>query len=180
MVVEDLLKQRRREILKAWFRVIAETYPKETARFLESERDPFANPVGSTFTQGMEALLDALLKGLGAEYLRSILDSIIRVRAIQDFTPSQALGFVFLLKDVIRKELLQDMAEKTLAEHVRAFESKVDALVLLSFDIYMQCREKLYEVRANEIKRRYSYVIKRMHLFSEASPEEAEQPDEVH
>ena len=36
--------------------------------------------------------------------------------------------------------------------------SALDDLILAAFDIFMRCREKIYEIRSNEIKRR-SYKL---------------------
>ena len=87
-------------------------------------------------------------------------NSIIRIRSIQDFTASQAVAFTFKLKDVIREELAGKMqgrpadAQSRLREELHAFETRIDELSLLAFDVYMKCREKLYEIRTNEIKKR--------------------------
>ena len=31
-------------------------------------------------------------------------------------------------------------------------ESKIDTMALLAFDIYMKCREKIYEIKLDEVK----------------------------
>ena len=40
------------------------------------------------------------------------------------------------------------------------FESRIDKLAFLAFDIYMKCREKVYEIRVNEIKSERENAIK--------------------
>ena len=35
-------------------------------------------------------------------------------------------------------------------------------MALLAFDLFMKCRERIYEIRANEAKRRI-FVLERMH-----------------
>lgn len=179
-MLENLLLPKKKAILKKWFDLIVETYPEETSRFLRREKDPFANPVGSTIAKGIEEVFEELLKGNDTDRFTSFLDRIIRVRAIQDFTPSQAIAFIFLLKKVVREEAEKEIREKNLSDELVRFESKIDALALLSFDIYMKCREKLYEVRANEVKNRYLYLLKRANLLYEIPEQGSEEHDDVH
>ena len=47
------------------------------------------------------------------------------------------------------------------------FESKIDQLCLIAFDIYMQCREKVYLIRANETRNRTFKAFERAGLISE-------------
>jgi hypothetical protein len=39
-----------------------------------------------------------------------------------------------------------------MAEELAAFDAAIDDLALFSFDIYMKCREKIYELKANEAR----------------------------
>jgi hypothetical protein len=41
------------------------------------------------------------------------------------------------------------------------FDSRVDALALKTFDLYMNCREKVYELKTNELKRNTSRLMQR-------------------
>jgi hypothetical protein len=108
----NLLEQRKTAILKKWFALAVETYPSDTAKFLKSQKDPFANPVGRTIYRGLEALMDELLKEIDYEKLVSSLDPIVRIRAVQDFSPSQAIGFIFFLKNVIREILHNEVKDR--------------------------------------------------------------------
>ena len=93
----------------------------------------------------------------------SSLDEIIRIRAVQDFTPSAAVSFIFGLKELIREELVDDTVGATytsplqeVQNHPELFEldSRIDKIALLAFNKYMECREKVHEIRANELKKR--------------------------
>jgi len=35
--------------------MVVDTYPADTSRFLKSQKDPFANPVGGATIQGLDA-----------------------------------------------------------------------------------------------------------------------------
>ena len=80
----------------------------------------------------------------------AFLDGIVRIRAVQDFAPSQAVSFIFVLKGVVRGELKNELLENRFSEELAAFDSAVDVLALFAFDIYMKCREKIYELKAKE------------------------------
>jgi hypothetical protein len=42
-------------------------------------------------------------------------------------------------------------------------------MALLAFDIYMKCREKVYEIRANEAKSQVSGLLRKMGLLCDVS-----------
>ncbi len=128
-----------------------ESYPGDSL-FLKQEKDRFANPVGYTISQEIETLYEGLLQGVASDKLITSLDNIIRIRAVQDFSPSQAVSFVFRLKQAIRDELDKEIHEGQISKELLKFESKIDELALLAFDIYMKCRENIYEIRVNKLK----------------------------
>jgi len=129
-----------------------ETYPADTSRLLEKEKDRFINPTGYTFRREMEALYDELLQGMDPGRLSNSLDEIIRIRAVQDFSPSKAIAFVFLLKKAVKDELERELREARLLKEWQDFESKVDQLALLAFDTYAKCREDIREIRIHELR----------------------------
>lgn len=165
MKLLEILAPKKTSILNKWYQAILETYPPETAKFLREERDQFANPVGYTLYEGIEGLYGELLKGFEAEKLYPFLDKIVRIRAVQDFSPSQAIAVIFLLKAVIRGEVREELQEGVLSwKELLEFEARIDDLASQAFDIYMQCREQLYEIRVKEIKTRVSRLLQRANL----------------
>lgn len=152
--LRDALSRKRSSIVERWFDVILETYPEDTSKFLKKGKDPFANPVRHTILQGLEGVYDELLKEPESpEALNDFLDKVIRIRAVQDFSPSQALAFVFSLKGVIRDVLGKEIRENRLHDPMLLLETRIDALALRAFDVYMGCREEIYELRVSEVKR---------------------------
>jgi len=146
--------------LERLFQLILETYPEGTSRFLKQEKDRFTNPVGYTISQEIEALYDGLLQEMNSDKLAVCLDNIIRIRAVQDFPPSQTIALIFLLKKAIREELASEITENRVFEELLKFEARIDKLALLAFDIYMKCREKVFEIRVNEAKAERERVLK--------------------
>ncbi|MGC8605690.1 MAG: RsbRD N-terminal domain-containing protein, partial [Desulfomonilaceae bacterium] len=75
---------------------------------------------------------------------------------------SDAVGFIFFLKKSIRESVHEEMSKDSiLVGEVLAVESRVDSLALTAFDVYMKCREKLFEIRAMEIRNRTSRILDR-------------------
>lgn len=139
-------------IREQWLGRVLRTYPGQTAAFLAAEKDPFRNPVGHTFRQGLNILLDELLAGMDADRVRAALDSIVQIRAVEDSTPAHALEFLFQLKPI-----LHDHAP---APDLELLSSRIDEMVLVALDLYVSYRERTFQARANEMRRRV-YVLER-------------------
>lgn len=152
MVLGYVLLQKRSAILRRWFHLIMETYPADSSRFLKQDKDRFANPVGYTISQETEALYEEILHGMNADKLSASLDNIIRIRSVQDFSPSQAVAFVFFLRRAVGEELTGELGGNQAFNELLQFESRIDKLALLALDIYMKCREKIHELRVTEVK----------------------------
>jgi hypothetical protein len=175
--LKDLLKKHRSSIIEKWFDCIAGSYSADTAEFLKRKAG-FANPVGQTATQGVQDIFDGLLLEAEPSEIAPFLDSRIRIRAVQDFSPSQAVNFIFLLKKIIRNEISSNLGDSNLLGELLELESKIDTLALLSFDIFMKCREKLYDIKANELRDRTLWLLKKSNLLTE-TPDETEERDGI-
>jgi len=172
MRLNNLLAQRKTAIIKYWFALAVETYPPDTASFLKKQKDPFANPVGRTISIGLDALFNELLKEMDNETITSFLDPIIRIRAIQNFSPAQAVSFIFLLKKAIRENIKKEVPEEQLFSELLLFESKIDQLAMIAFNLYMQCKEKIYDLKANEMRNSTYKAFKRAGLVREMPVDE--------
>ena len=107
--------------------------------------------MGHTLKGGLSSLFDGIVRATDTASMAPILDSIVRMRAVQDFTASQAVAFIFLLKPIIRAELMSEIAR--FPNELAALEARIDEAALLAFDLFMKCREQIYAIRANEAKR---------------------------
>jgi hypothetical protein len=161
MNIERLLIEKKSVILGRWYNLILESYPSETGRFLKESKDRFDNPVAYEFRQGIEGIYEALVHGMDRDSIYSLLDRIISIRAIQEFPPSAATAFIFLLKKAIRNTLEKEIVEGGISHELIERESRIDGLALLCFDTYMKRREKIYEIKANEIKNRASGLLRK-------------------
>lgn len=168
MRLNDLLKKKKAAIVKEWFNMVINTYPLDTSRFLKKQKDPFANPVGNTISQSLEPLFDELINKMNQNRITSFLESILKIRAVQVmFSPSQAVAFIFSLKKAIRKNLKKEICDNKILNELLLFESKIDELGLMAFDIFMKCREQVYAIKATDERNRTFRAFERAGLVTE-------------
>jgi len=163
MTFEQILSKHKKKLGRQWFDLLIGTYPLETARLLRKETNQFANPVGQTFLTAVDEILDEFLGQNSTEAIKPLLDKILRIRAVQDFSPSSSLSFIFNLKKLVREVLEEEGAtEAAGGRELANFDRKVDSLAMTAFDVYMRCRENLFEVRMTELKNRTNRLLKLM------------------
>ena len=163
-----LIQKKKSALLKQWFESVIQSYAPDTAAFLKGQKDPFANPVGNATMGGLDPLFDQLTGEMDQSAIRKNLDPIIRIRAVQDFTPSQAVAFVFSVKAILRENLKNELQDIELAKEFVRIESNIDTAGLLAFDIFMACREKIFDLKANETRNRVFSAFERAGLVAEA------------
>jgi len=157
MTFTELLSKRRKAIHEAWMKRILAVYPPESVKLIGREKDRFKNPIGSTLNDGTTALMDALVAGGDRESLRNAVEGMIRLRAVQVERASEAVSFVFALRDVVGTTLENEADPEDLV----AFVARIETLVLDAFDFYMQCREKVFEIRLAELRNRTFKLLER-------------------
>lgn len=175
--LKDLIEGKKSVILERWFDAIIETYPTDATGFLKNKQDRFTNPVGHAISQGTAGILEVLVGEKELTEDLPFLNDIIKVRAIQDFTPSKAINFVFLLKKVVRETLEKEIRQNQIYDALLRFESKIDDLALFAFNIYVKCREQIYELKTDELKRMTYTLLKKANLMYEIPVPEFEIKD---
>lgn len=159
MVCEQLLAKRT-AILEKWAQLILDTYPTETSRFLYRENDQFLNPVGCAISREIAVIFDEMLNDeMNDVRLTISLDNIIRIRAVQVFTPAQAIGFIFLLKQAVREGLAVETGGNA-SKELFGIESRIDKIALLAFDIYTKCKEEICDLRISEVLAQKEMVLR--------------------
>ncbi|MFH2204969.1 MAG: RsbRD N-terminal domain-containing protein [Elusimicrobiota bacterium] len=163
MALNDLLANSKKDIVGCWFDKTIRSYRPETARFLKREKDSFSNPVGSHTAAGLEEVFDALCADgeKGSALRREGLERIIKIRSVQDFTPAQAVAFVFQLKSAVRETLAGALRSERILSELAGLDARIDGLALEAFDVYMRCRERLHEIKTGEIKRQSQVLFER-------------------
>jgi hypothetical protein len=159
MTLKQLLKEYKTAILGRWVNLVLETYAPDTASFLKSEGDRFANPIGHATAQSLGKILDELLGDSGRGPSPCYVEDIVKIRAVQDFSPAQAISFVWLLKKAITDQMGGQLSDSHLGEWIE-LEAGIDGLAAMSMDIYAECREKIYQIRTQELKAANETAIK--------------------
>jgi hypothetical protein len=162
MTLGDRLREKRSAIADRWIGDTLNTYSKDASAAFGRQKNAFANPVGHALRVGLNAAVEDIVEGKDPEEICPHLDEIIKMRAVQEFTPSEALAFVFSLKETIRAELGKAVNEPSLAGELAQLDRRIDRIGLLAFDLYVDSREKIHQLRINEMKRSVSNIVKVM------------------
>ena len=172
MATSDYFIAHRQDIIKRWVDLIIRTYPDDSRRFLKNEGNPFGNPVGQTIIGEAGALYDQITGAMDQGIIVASLEKIIKIRAVQEFSASQAVGFVFLLKEALER---QDGDTGVDPARLREVHRRIDQIALKTFDIYMNCRETVNRIRLEEAKRRLSAGGVKLHHRCPENPDEIKQ-----
>jgi hypothetical protein len=167
----DLMREHRAEVARRWGDLTLATYPAASAALFLNESDPFRNPVGAVVRRSLAVLLDELLGDTAdASAAGDALDAMVRMRAVQDFTPGRAVGFVFLVRTAVSDVLGERHDACPAAEH-DDLSARIETLAMSAFDAFTACRQRLFELRAAEAKARVHSLLKRAGAVEEDVPE---------
>ncbi len=148
----NVSSEQKRAISREWLALTLQTYPSQSTQFLVHETDSFRNPVGQTLKGGIPLLVDELFGDMDLARIRQTLEGIVRIRAVQNFSAREAVGFVFLLKEVLQQELPSDAVMRL------ELDRRVDEMALAAFDLYAQCRAKISDIQVSEARRRVALL----------------------
>ncbi len=160
-MIAERLAQHRSAIIKLWRDDMLGCYPEEGRVQFEKDADPFANPIGVAIRETSGPLFDFLAGGSESGDVNAFLDRLLRPRAIQQLEPSEAVGFIFRLKDIVRT-VLADRGGIDQNGEFYEFSRRVDRLGLIAFDVFMKCREDLFSIRLNEVRNRSLKAFERL------------------
>jgi len=150
MTLEEALHNNRYKIVDKWVEYTLSTY--QASDFFRKEKDSFANPIGGTIRDSLKKIFSMLAKNEDASSFREPLSRIMHLRSVQEFTPSQAVAPLNAVKHITRDVLASDKETKALVADLYDFEFSVDLALLAAFDLYVECREKIYKIRVDEIR----------------------------
>ncbi len=163
----ELLQEREAELAQAWEAEFLATYSPVSARLVKQQRDPHANPMGHILRRDLPLLVHQVLGSMNPDQLGEPLENLCRMRSVQDFTASQSVSFVFLLKKVIREFLVEQRVElPDLLGELLALESRIDNLALYAFDAHAACRERMYQARVTQEKKSTEQLLRQINRRS--------------
>lgn len=149
MSIEILLASKKKAIVQKWIDQVLDSYGSPD--FFKKQKDRFANPIGSTISNGLQNLYAILVEEKELGEAAKPLEEIIKIRAVQEFSPSNAVFFVYILKNIVREELSKEKNREEVLETLSVLDSRIDEIALMAFDFYMDCRERLHQIRVNEV-----------------------------
>lgn len=161
MNAQKILRGLKKDTVNGWVEAVFATYPLETTGFLRTKNDPFTNPVAHMTREAADILFDAMIgEDMEPEKITGAIERFVKLRAVQKGEPSTSLGVLYLMKPVLRKKALAKMLEANLLDEYLECESRLDTVILLAFDMYMQARETLAESRIREIKNQHAQLAR--------------------
>ena len=113
MNVQKIFREQRAVIVEGWINAVYSTYPLQTTGFLRTKNDPFTNPVGDMTKEAAGLIYDVIAgEHVTPQKIKHALDRFVRLRAVQQYTPSQGLGVFFLMKPLLREHIFPLCREK--------------------------------------------------------------------
>ena len=167
MGLPEILREKREALAGRWRELVMESYPPEAVAFLRQEKDGFRNPVGATIRRSIDELTGALITGASHESSSGALDAMVRMRSVQNFSPAQTVGFVFLFRRALADVLGEELSAVPAAE-LMGLIARLEDLALDAWDRYAACRDKVSDLRAREAVARTYALLKRAGLLVDA------------
>ena len=151
MNFKDELLQNLITIEQKWIDSVLATYSSDGARFFKKEKDQFANPLGYNVEKGLGKTLRLLVDDQLTE-LPTEMEQFVKLRAVQTFGASEAVAFVFSLKKIVI-EVCGVKCIAACAKDWSIFDGRIDDLAMRVFDLYVEDRERLSQIKINEYRR---------------------------
>lgn len=162
MEILNYLRENSSEIIAKWQQAIIDTYPQGAGKFLSVNKNQFGNPIGYCLQNDLPKIYKELCGGMNPDILSSSIEAIIKIRAIQDFSVTEAIGFINLLKTIILDEASSFFADKEFLESYLKFDKKIEMANGIAFEKYLEMKMKLSEIKINEIKKRNQRMVERL------------------
>jgi hypothetical protein len=161
-VLLHILENKAGHLCEQWLHQTVATYPADASRFFLDQKDQFLNPVGHTLSVELANLYGEVIGAMDRARIQAALTNIIKIRAVQDYSPSEALAPLNLLKGIILDAVRAELVDSTAMEGFLLVERRIDELVMVAFDIYVGCREKIAELKSLEAKNSVYVLLERM------------------
>ncbi|MFP4572162.1 MAG: RsbRD N-terminal domain-containing protein, partial [Desulfobacterales bacterium] len=92
---------------------------------------------------------------------------MIRIRALQEFSPSEALGFIPKIKSIIKQDPAVKEQGGAAADSLGRIADNSDKALLTAFDLYMDCKKHVYNLRARQARDGVRQLLIKKELISE-------------
>lgn len=110
-----------------------------------SENDRFLNPLGSTYKESIEVLLDAIFGSFEQEKVLFALENMVKIGCLYGYSFSEETGYISMLKQLMEEE-------KALLGLDSKLKGGVQRLCFLEQTVYEKVKEKLESLRKGDLK----------------------------
>jgi rsbT co-antagonist protein RsbR len=152
--IDALLRDRRDQIVDQWVELVA---ARSRGRITKAELDTELPPILDALTEGARSGSTSIDADVFSE-LRALLTELSSSRARQGFSPSETASSVLSLKDAVL-EAAGAGSDATSVDWL-AFSRLLDGLALLTFDVYVQARERIITQQAEDMLELSTPVVK--------------------
>lgn len=132
-------------IVDDWFRKAITIYPEVTRFSMTGSGDRFQEPTAVTLRDSLTTLIGELAGDMDPAPIRSALDAVIRLRAVQDCSPDDAVRFTGQLRESIRAHRAEGIFPD--------LDGRISCLSETARDVYARCRQDVARVRLGEARR---------------------------
>jgi len=156
--LSGFIKDNSEALAESWLNAVVGSYSADSAGFIKGKEDRIANPMGHAIREMVDTVLGCLASGCEEQELASAMYRVVQMRAVQDFTASGAVAFVVSFRDSV-----VSLARKKEAspELIIELDDVVLGLMARAFDLYSDCREKLSEIKLEELKRNLYMLLRK-------------------
>ncbi len=158
MQIGKIILRQKQSIITQWRQSIIGSYPAESGSYLLENKNKFANPIGFTLANSLPVIVDAVIDGCLSADAKKSLDDIIKIRAVQEFKPSEAIGFVASLRAIVLSEI-SDEANLSDFLHTEKIFNEINDYTI---NTYVCFKEKIYDIKANEQLRTFEKMVERL------------------
>ncbi len=162
-------------IVKQCFERLTGCYHPETAGFMKKERDPFQNPFGHAVRAALEGVFKELIEEGRPEGFRRALQELMRIRAAQTESASEALCFVRFLREAVQEELAREAGRNGgwdgIPEEYSLLEEHLHELTVIACDLFVESRKKIDAIRIKEIRAEKERLERLMRAAEDGSRE---------
>ncbi len=157
-MLKDICKENEEKILLSWLNDFFHHHKLDDIGVSRTITDKFLNPVAFTIKASTKEIFPAIIgDDVEPDTIKFHLDEILKIQAIQQLSPAQALLPLITIKNHIYAFTNNDAK---LISEFKEMTDRLDTLLLMAFDIFTQEKEKIYRIRVNELKSAQSQVLR--------------------
>ncbi len=151
----------RQELCEKWLNDFFTHYGIDAQGVSRTIDDQFMNPVGYVVRSATKLLFSAVIgEEIDKEAIQKKVYELMRIQAIQQLSPAQAHLPFIALKEHLQTFLMKDLKDKDSFFEFKAMLDRIDTLMLMAFDVYVQDKEVLFRVRIQELKNAQAQILR--------------------